>query len=305
MFPRPRYHAQKRWARGRESEIRAAAMTIARLIATDTGHGEWSGGSWNRQPRRWMPRSGSGRFDGPYRRAFPRRYEPQQGRPWSHNHPRWPGTWKQEAQGASTQDWRSRVLPMRGPPVASIPAPRCHRQESWETRQPRGRQPRGPPLGGPERPVDDPWRNPQGGPCGGTERSAEDTRSQKPTHDKVNGSRPEKRNRMERKRPTIITIDKSGQEREWGPLSQSNAWRVGSFRKKMGRTVTVFLEKDGTRKEVEVTKRIEGGIEKVWLKEKDAQPQQEERKENHEPTLEDDERTQEEDDEPTPEDVGI
>ena len=73
----------------------------------------------------------------------------------------------------------------------------------------------------------------------------------------------------------------------------------------MGRTVTVFLEKDGTRKEVEVTKRIEGEIEKVWLKEKDAHPQQEERKENHEPTLEDDERTKEEDDEPTPEDVGM
>ena len=65
----------------------------------------------------------------------------------------------------------------------------------------------------------------------------------------------------------------------------------------MGRTVTVFLEKDGARK-VEVTKRIEGWREKVWLKENDTQPLQEEYQENHQPTME-------EEDETTLEDVGI
>ena len=36
----------------------------------------------------------------------------------------------------------------------------------------------------------------------------------------------------------------------------------------MGQTVTVLLEKEGTRKEVEVLIRIERGREEVWLKEK-------------------------------------
>ena len=39
--------------------------------------------------------------------------------------------------------------------------------------------------------------------------------------------------------------------------------------------VDVFLEKDGTRKEVEVLRRLERGSERVWFKEKTPQaPQQ-------------------------------
>ena len=72
----------------------------------------------------------------------------------------------------------------------------------------------------------------------------------------------------------IITVDKNGQERKWGPLSRANAWRAGCFCDDMKGEVDVFLEKDGTRKEVEVLRRFERGSERVWFKEKTPQPTQ-------------------------------
>ena len=61
--------------------------------------------------------------------------------------------------------------------------------------------------------------------------------------------------------------------------------------------MTVLLEKDGKRKEVEVLKRLERGREKVWLVEKKPQPQQEKgRKDDEQTREEDDATTQEEDD---------
>ena len=74
--------------------------------------------------------------------------------------------------------------------------------------------------------------------------------------------------RSETKRPIIITVEENGHERRWGLLSESNAWRAGSFWWEMEEKVKVFLEKDGTRKEVEVLKRFDRGREKVWLKER-------------------------------------
>ena len=70
-------------------------------------------------------------------------------------------------------------------------------------------------------------------------------------------------------------MDENGQERKWGPLSRSSAWRAGSFWEEMYRTVKVFLEKDGKRGEVHFEKRIQGGRIVFWLEERIPQhPQQ-------------------------------
>ena len=50
----------------------------------------------------------------------------------------------------------------------------------------------------------------------------------------------------------------------------------------------VFLEKDGSRKEVEVLKTSERGRETVWLKEKNRQPPQDQPQEDSDMTLEED-----------------
>ena len=76
----------------------------------------------------------------------------------------------------------------------------------------------------------------------------------------------------EMKRPTIITVEEEGHERNWGLLSRTNAWKAGRFWEERGQTVKVFLEKDGSRKEVEVLKMCERGRETVCLKEKKYQP---------------------------------
>ena len=76
------------------------------------------------------------------------------------------------------------------------------------------------------------------------------------------------------KRPKVITVDKSGQERKWGPLSRATAWRVGSFWDGMKGQVDVFLEKDGKRKKVQVELRIEGGKKRFWFVEKAPEPPQ-------------------------------
>ena len=69
--------------------------------------------------------------------------------------------------GHGPWDWRSRVFPRRGPPVAAIETNQWRLQEDWKKRQPRGVIPRGPLRGGPERSAHDPHRKPQGGLCGG------------------------------------------------------------------------------------------------------------------------------------------
>ena len=153
--------------------------------------------------------------------------------------------------------------------MASARVPRRYYHEEWVTRQPHRSNPGGPPRGGPERPADDPRRNPRGGLCGGPGRSAKETQAPPgTTHGKTSGENAGKTKPDERKRPTVITVDKSGSERKWGPFSRPVAWRVGCFWEDMKGKVKVILEKDGTRTEVEVLKRFERGREYIWFKEK-------------------------------------
>ena len=87
------------------------------------------------------------------------------------------------------------------------------------------------------------------------------------------------------KRPTVVTVEKGGKERIWGPLSRTTAWSAGCFVRVMKGDVQVFLEKDGVKKEVQVVKRIQGGREVFWLEEI-AKRQQPEGDEGEEPTRE-------------------
>ena len=66
----------------------------------------------------------------------------------------------------------------------------------------------------------------------------------------------------------------NGKERRLGPLSRSNAWRVGCFLKDLNGAARVFIEKDGERKEVQAEERIEGGKARIWLTEKTSNPHQ-------------------------------
>ena len=76
-------------------------------------------------------------------------------------------------------------------------------------------------------------------------------------------------------RPTIVTVDGEGREERWGPLSRDNALRAGSFWENMRGQVSVFLEKDEKRKEVEVEKRMGQGETSFWFIEKKPESHQE------------------------------
>ena len=66
---------------------------------------------------------------------------------------------------------------------------------------------------------------------------------QKTSRSKTNGRKGEN---VKTSRPTIITAEKSGNERRWGLLSRANAWRAGCFVEDMDGDARVFLEKDGS-----------------------------------------------------------
>ena len=96
----------------------------------------------------------------------------------------------------------------------------------------------------------------------------------------------------------VVTLDRSGGERKWGPLSRINAWRAGSYWEEMDREVKIFLEKDGKRREVSAEKLVGKGGQRFWLKEmKPEPPQQPEEKRDDQPVAEDtsDESTTEDD----------
>ena len=156
--------------------------------------------------------------------------------------------------------WISRpyALPRRGRPVAiGDRVPRRYRRDERETRQPRGSDPRGTQRGGPERSANDPRRNPRGGQCGGPARSAKETQTpNQSSHAKADG---ETGKAGQKTRPIIVTTEKGGRERRWGPLSRANAWRAGCFVERRKGDVQVFLEKDGVKKEVQAVKRLQGG----------------------------------------------
>ena len=164
------------------------------------------------------------------------------------------------------QNPRPRVQPRTGPPVAAMKVPPGFYHGKWETRQPHGSNPRGPLRGGPARSVNDPRRNPRGGQCGGPERSAKEPQTPSQTSQaKTNGER--KKGQAKKGRPTVVTIDENGCERKWGPLSQTSAWRAGSYWEDMDGDARVFLEKDGERKEMEVEIILKRGRPKFTFKE--------------------------------------
>ena len=130
-------------------------------------------------------------------------------------------------------DWRIRPTPRRGPPVATIKAPRWHWQALWwNERRPRGPEPRGPLRGGPERSAGDPQRTPHDSPCGGPARSSDDPRLSKTTQAKA---KREAKGEKGAKWPIVVTVDKDGKEKTWGPLSRTAAWKVGCYWDEMRR----------------------------------------------------------------------
>ena len=128
--------------------------------------------------------------------------------------------------------------------------------EEGEKRQPRWFEPRGPLRGGPARSAKEPQ-----------------TPSTKTSQHKSNEGKGREGGEKTR-RPTIVTVEKSGKERIWGPLSRTAAWRAGCFLEDMQEGVKVFIQKDGKMHEVEVEKRFEGGREKFWFNEKKDLPEQ-------------------------------
>ena len=161
--------------------------------------------------------------------------------------------------------------------MAVIRVPRWPRQEEMCWRQPRGVKPRGTLRGGPERSAEDPQSKPQGSLRRGPARSARDPQllHMNDKQAKAAGKGQRWGERDAKKRPAIITVDESGEVRNWGPLSKANASRAGSYWEDMDRKVQVLLEKDGERTAVEVEKRINGEKEWFWFREKDHHPQQE------------------------------
>ena len=65
--------------------------------------------------------------------------------------------------------------------------------------------------------------------------------------------------------PTVVTVDKSGKEKTWGPLSRTAAWKAGCFWEMKG-DAKVFLEKSGEKKEVSVEKLIGQDGPRFWFK---------------------------------------
>ena len=47
--------------------------------------------------------------------------------------------------------------------------------------------------------------------------------------------------------PTVVTVDKSGQERTRGPLSRAAAWKVGCCLEETKEDAKIFLEKVGEK----------------------------------------------------------
>ena len=66
--------------------------------------------------------------------------------------------------------------------------------------------------------------------------------------------------------PTVVTVDKSGQERTRGPLSRTAAWKAGGYWEEMKGDARIFLEKGYVKIEVSVEK-LEGneGL-RFWFK---------------------------------------
>ena len=153
--------------------------------------------------------------------------------------------------------------------MAVMRVPWRYRHGQRETRQPRGSNPGGALRGGPERPADDPRRNPRGGLCGGPGRSAKEPQTPNKIKSRQNttGGKAAKGDKKPPTRPMIITVERSGLVRRWGPLSRANTLRAGCFWEDMEGAAKVYLEKDQKRTEVLVEMTVKGGRPRYWFKE--------------------------------------
>ena len=144
MFPRPRYHHRMVGVQDRVDEIRGAARVLVRLLQPGNSRSRWPDQSWQSQQRGWMPRRESRLFTSPPS-SPPFQWTPRPRRWWPYVGPdqRWGGNPKHFPPRPDPRNWRSRVLPRRGPPVAANRVPRWPRQEEMCERQPRGLVPRG------------------------------------------------------------------------------------------------------------------------------------------------------------------
>ena len=163
--------------------------------------------------------------------------------------------------------------------MAVMKVPRWYPRDVGNERGPRGFKPRGSLRGGPERPAKEPR----------TQRKP----TQRETNEEDHGER------KKAKWPIVVTVDGDGHERKWGPLSRNAARRAGRFWEDGNGAVKVFLEKEETRKEVDVEKRGGEGRWRFWFEEKKDQPQQP--KEDEEPASGKDDVTVVEED--TPEEI--
>ena len=115
-----------------------------------------------------------------------------------------------------------------------------------EERWPRGPEPRGPLRGGPGRSSDDP-------------------RLSKTTQRR---DKREAKGKKGAKWPIVVTVNKSGEEKKWGPLSRNMAWKAGCFWEESKGAAMVFLEKSGEKKEVSVEKLVGKDGPRFWFKDK-------------------------------------
>ena len=228
MSAGPRHHGPKMWARDRGDAVRWALRTLAKASGDEGSRREWRDAS-RQHPPRWRPfrRSEPIWFAGPPpppRRPFQGSRDPSYWRPRFFGDER-RSSWMSPPE-QRPGEWRSFPMPRRGPPVAAVKVPRWHRPVVWEERRPRGPEPRGPLRGGPERSAGDPQSAPHGSSCGGPGRSSDDPRLSKTTQAKA---KRESKGKKGAKWPTVVTVDKGGQERTWGPLSRTAAWKAGCF----------------------------------------------------------------------------
>ena len=127
--------------------------------------------------------------------------------------------------------------------------------------------------------VDDSHRKHRGGLCGGPERSACDPQTP-PKTSQVKTKGKAKTGPIKKGRPTVVTVDENGCERKWGPLSQTSAWRAGSYWEDMDGDARVFIEKDREGKEMEVEMTLKKGRPKFTFKEKKSKKSQQPPEEN-------------------------
>ena len=169
MSAPPRHHRPRGWTFTHGQDIRAAVRTLTQFLDDANHHRERHDGRWQRpQPSGWMPRN-TPRWYGSQRphRMFQRTPLPRQQGPFVHGELRRGDKPTRFPPRSTPKNWRSRVLPRTGPPVAAIKVPRWHGQEDPSGRRPRGNGPRGPVQGGPERSANDLHREPQGRLWGG------------------------------------------------------------------------------------------------------------------------------------------